>query len=306
MTKRPTFPATLPATLAVATLREQGGPRPKIAIKNVATNPLNTLANADFYAKTDVAQSLRAAHPAVAPPRQQSAMATPGPGLVSDVFRQQMLNRLRAGGVAHEGVLAAFAATPRHVFVDPALAAQAYEDTSLPIGLGQTISKPSVVARMLSLLMAAPGAVAAQAAGRASASVFAGRVLEIGTGCGYQAALLACLAIHVTSIERLAGLHDKAQANLLPLAHNNLHTVLGDGMLGHPRHAPYMGIIAAAGGERVPQAWLDQLAPGGRIVAPVADANGQQWLTVIDKTSDGLREQRLAVVQFVPLKSGVN
>jgi protein-L-isoaspartate(D-aspartate) O-methyltransferase len=193
-------------------------------------------------------------------------------------------------------VLAAMGQVPRHQFVDSALATQAYEDTSLPIGLGQTISKPSVVARMIELLR--QGALM-QADGRM------GRVLEIGTGCGYQAAVLSCVAKEVYSIERLRGLHDKARDNLRPLRLPNLHLLFGDGMLGYPKGAPYAAIIAAAGGEAVPAAWIEQLAVGGRVIAPTVTANGQQALVVIDKTPQGLKQQQLEAVHFVPLKSGI-
>ena len=154
-------------------------------------------------------------------------------------------------------------------FVDSALANQAYEDTSLPIGLGQTISKPSVVSRMAELL-------------RNGQVGKLGRVLEIGTGCGYQAAVLSHLADEVYSIERLRGLHDKARENLRYFRVANLHLLFGDGMLGYAKGAPYAGIIAAAGGEAVPQAWIDQLAVGGRLVAPVALSGASVSKTGLD------------------------
>jgi protein-L-isoaspartate(D-aspartate) O-methyltransferase len=132
-----------------------------------------------------------------------------------------------------------------------------------------------------------------------------GRVLEIGTGCGYQAAVLSLVAREVYSIERLRGLHDKARENLRPMRLPNVHVIFGDGMLGYPQGAPYSAIIAAAGGEAVPQAWIDQLAVGGRIVAPMQTATGQQALVVIDKTSQGLQQSLLEAVHFVPLKSGI-
>ena len=133
-----------------------------------------------------------------------------------------------------------------------------------------------------------------------------GRVLEIGTGCGYQAALLAQLSTEVYTMERLRGLHDKARDNLRPLRVANLHLLFGDGMLGYPKGAPYAAIIAAAGGEALPQAWLDQLAVGGRLVAPVQNANGTQALVVVDKTAQGTTQTVLEAVHFVPLKSGIN
>jgi protein-L-isoaspartate(D-aspartate) O-methyltransferase len=173
---------------------------------------------------------------------------------------------------------------------------QAYEDTSLPIGLGQTISKPGVVSRMIELLR--NGAV-----GRL------GRVLEIGTGCGYQAAVLSLVAHEVYSVERLRGLHEKARENLRPMRLPNVHLLFGDGMLGYAKGAPYAAIIAAAGGEAVPSAWVEQLAIGGRLVAPVVTGRERgtsaQSLLVLDKTAQGVRQTVLESVHFVPLKSGV-
>jgi protein-L-isoaspartate(D-aspartate) O-methyltransferase len=225
--------------------------------------------------------------------------APSGLGLDSAAVRQRMVDRLRASGVQHEALLQAFARVERHQFVDTALAGQAYEDTSLPIGLSQTISKPSVVARMLQLLLEGSAA-------REQGNL--GKVLEIGTGCGYQAALLALLARSVVSLERLKALHDKAAANLQAISGGrpgDLRLVHGDGRWGHPPRAPYHSIIAAAGGEDVPQAWLDQLAEGGRLVAPLLDAqSGGQVLVVVDRRADGLVSQRHEAVLFVPLKSG--
>ena len=219
-----------------------------------------------------------------------------GIGLDSGAVRQRMVEKLATQGIRDANVLAAMASVERHRFVDSALANQAYEDTSLPIGLGQTISKPSVVARMAELL-------------RNGSPAKLGRILEIGTGCGYQAAVLSLLASEVYSIERLRGLHDKARANLRNLFLPNVHLLFGDGMLGFPSGAPYAGIIAAAGGEAIPPAWIEQLAVGGRLVAPVAAvANGkvsaEQVLMVVDKTPQGLRHTVLEAVHFVPLKSG--
>ncbi len=218
-----------------------------------------------------------------------------GVGMDSHAVRQNMVTKLTQQGVSDPFVLAALGKVERHRFVDSALVNQAYEDTSLPIGLGQTISKPGVVARMLELLRQ-------NSAGRL------GRVLEIGTGCGYQAAVLAELCSEVYSIERLRGLHDKARDNLRHLRLANVHLLFGDGMAGYAKGAPYAGIIAAAGGESVPQAWIDQLAMGARLVAPVAagaSSPGRQALVVIDKTPQGLRQTVMEAVHFVPLKSGV-
>ena len=220
-----------------------------------------------------------------------------GLGLDSAAVRQRMVQRLVAEGIGDERVLQAFARVQRHLFVDTALVAQAYEDTSLPIGLSQTISKPSVVARMLTLLMAGDAA-------RQQAQL--GRVLEIGTGCGYQAALLCLLGRSVVSIERLQALHERARTNLHGLRGPNLRLVHGDGRLGHAPRAPYDSIIAAAGGEALPDEWLQQLAPGGRLVAPMQVAGtGQQVLVVVDHRADGMAISRHELVNFVPLKSGI-
>ncbi len=222
--------------------------------------------------------------------------APAGLGLDSADVRARMVARLRRDGVACAAVLDAFAAVPRHAFVDAALVTQAYEDTSLPIGHGQTISKPSVVARMLELLHAGANA-------RAHGQL--GSVLEIGTGCGYQAALLAQQARRVVSIERLRPLHDKARELLGPLRLDRVRLVYGDGMQGHAPNAPYDSIIAAAGGEALPQAWLDQLAVGGRLVAPLArPGQRDQVLVVVDRRADGYVHQVHEAVKFVPLKSG--
>lgn len=230
------------------------------------------------------------------PPAILTAGAAPqGLGLDSAAVRARMVHKLAAGGISVPAVLQAMSAVERHRFVDSALVNQAYEDTSLPIGLAQTISKPSVVARMCELLL---GAEIARPEGL-------GKVLEIGTGCGYQAAVLGRIAREVHTIERLRGLHEKARDNLRPLRLSNVHLLFGDGMQGYAKGAPYDAIIAAAGGESVPQAWCDQLAPGGRLVAPMALAGGQQALLVVDKTAHGLKQTVLEPVHFVPLKSGI-
>ncbi len=227
-----------------------------------------------------------------------SKRATPsGLGLDSADVRRRMAQRLRSAGVTDDRVIAAMATVPRHLFVDAALVTQAYEDTSLPIGHGQTISKPSVVARMIELILAGAGA-------RQSGTL--GRVLEIGTGCGYQAAVLALLSKQVISIERLRPLHDKARELLAPLRPANMRLVYGDGMRGHAPNAPYDSIIAAAGGDALPQAWLDQLAIGGRLVSPVRQAGShKQVLMVVDRTERGFEQNAYEAVHFVPLKSGL-
>ncbi len=237
------------------------------------------------------------AAPAVKRPSVPQSTLPSGVGLDSQAVRTRMVEKLAKAGVTDAAVLAAMGTVERHRFVDTALANQAYEDTSLPIGLGQTISKPNVVARMLELLRQGP---ALDAAGRL------GRVLEIGTGCGYQAAVLSHLAREVYSIERLRGLHDKARENLRHFRLANVHLLFGDGMQGFAQGAPYAAIIAAAGGEAIPEAWIEQLAMGGRLVAPMHTSTGQQALVVIDKTTQGLKQSVLEAVHFVPLKSGTS
>ena len=221
-----------------------------------------------------------------------------GLGLDSHGVRLRMVERLRRDGLRHEAVLAALAAVPRHRFVDSALATQAYEDTSLPLGHGQTISKPSVVARMLELLFEGSNA-------RASGSL--GRVLEIGTGCGYQAAVLAQLARQVLSVERIKPLHERARTHLASLREHRIRLVYGDGRRGHAPNAPYDSIVAAAGGDELPPAWFEQLAEGGRLVAPRLDAkSGAQSLVVVDRTAGGFVQSLCETVLFVPLKSGLD
>jgi len=206
--------------------------------------------------------------------------------------RERMVERLRSNGITDARVLAAMAAVPRHMFVDPGLATQAYEDAALPIGHHQTISKPSVVARMIELV----------AAGRTLRNV-----LEIGTGCGYQAAVLSQVATDVYSIERIRPLSERAKLNLRPLRVPNIRLHYGDGRLGLPAVAPFDAIVIACAGLDVPQALLDQLAVGGRLVAPVGSQTAQaQILTLVERVSPTQwRESQLDRVFFVPLKSGV-
>ena len=218
-------------------------------------------------------------------------------GLDSSDVRLRMVQRLRTAGLRNEDTLHAMATVPRHLFVDAALVTQAYEDISLPIGHGQTISKPSIVARMIELLQGGANA-------RATRSL--GSVLEIGTGCGYQAAVLARLARQVISVERVRPLHDKARGLLASLRGGNLRLVYGDGMLGHAPNAPYDCVIAAAGGDNLPQTWMDQLAFGGRLVSPVRQpGTNRQVLVVVDRTERGFEHSIHEVVNFVPLKSGL-
>ncbi|KMZ13130.1 Protein-L-isoaspartate O-methyltransferase [Candidatus Burkholderia humilis] len=212
--------------------------------------------------------------------------------LTSERVRERMVERVRANGVTDPRVLNALSVVPRHMFVDPGLAAQAYEDAALPIGHHQTISKPSVVARMIELV----------AVGRKL-----DKVLEIGTGCGYQAAVLLQVATEVYSIERVRPLSERAKLNLRPLRVPNIRLHYGDGRLGLPTAAPFDAIVIACAGLDVPQALLDQLAVGGRLVAPVGSQAAQsQVLTLVERVSaTQWRELQLDRVFFVPLKSGV-
>jgi protein-L-isoaspartate(D-aspartate) O-methyltransferase len=210
-----------------------------------------------------------------------------GIGMTSQRTRDRMVARLREKGIRDEAVLAAMAAVPRHIFIEEALASRAYEDTALPIGFEQTISQPFIVARMLEAL-------------RCDKPL--GKVLEIGTGCGYQAALLARLAKEVYSVERIAGLLEKARGNLRSLRLSNLRLVHADGNQGLPEAAPFDGIIVAAAAAGVPPALLRQLASGGRMIVPVGADN--QVLCFIEKTSTGLTEKWLDAVRFVPLRGG--
>lgn len=243
---------------------------------------------------SEVLRPQRPLHEAARDAAQRNAPS--GIGLDSQAVRTRMVERIAASGVRCAPVLDALGRVPRHLFVDTALATQAYEDTSLPIGHRQTISKPSVVARMLELLFGGEGA---------GTRGQLGSVLEIGTGCGYQTALLALLAPRVVSIERLKPLHEKARANLVGWRGGDIRLVHGDGRIGHAQRAPFDSIVAAAGGDELPSAWLEQLAEGGRLVAPLheADAGGQSLL-VIDKRGGRLHRQRHDAVHFVPLKSG--
>lgn len=256
-------------------------------------------------ATQNAAQNL--ARNAVQPPSQQASQASrtapltrandgPTPSdrpvpMVSDAVRKAMVARVAKQGVKDTKVLAAMEAVPRHLFMEPALASQAYIDASLPIGHHQTISQPYIVARMIEVMR-----------NNKQGGVL-NKVLEIGTGCGYQAAVLSLVAKDVYSIERIKPLHELAKANLRPLRIPNIRLHYGDGMLGFPQVAPFDGIILAAAGLEVPQALLDQLAVGGRLVAPVGSA--RQVLQLIERVG---RYQwtttTLEDCHFVPLRPG--
>ena len=198
-----------------------------------------------------------------------------------------MVERLRGQGIRDERVLDAMAAVPRHLFVEEALASRAYEDTALPIGFGQTISQPYVVARMIQVLL----------------ENTPGKVLEVGTGCGYQAAVLARVFPEVYSIERIKGLHERARANLLGLRLKNLRLAHGDGYAGLEKAAPFQSIILAAAPREVPEALRRQLAPGGRMVLPL-NTSGVQRLLLVERNGRGFVESELDAVRFVPMEAG--
>jgi len=213
-----------------------------------------------------------------------------GIGMTSRRTRERMISRLIEQGITNSQVLAIMTEIPRHIFVDEALESRAYEDTALPIGHNQTISQPYIVARMTELLLDY-GPL--------------GKVLEIGTGCGYQTAILAKLAEQVYSIERIAPLMKKARDLLWEL---NLKTVgfkHGDGSLGWPEHAPYNCILAAAAPTDIPEALLEQMAVGGVMVIPVG-REGAQTLHRITRYEDGFEDEVIEAVSFVPFLSGVS
>lgn len=221
-----------------------------------------------------------------------SAAALVNQGLASERVRARMVDRVRELGVRDSCVLAALAAVPRHAFVDAALASRAYEDTALPIGHGQTISQPYIVARCAELAL------------EGTADEKSARVLEVGTGCGYAAAVFAQIFGQIWSIERIKALHQLARERLRPLRLPNVHLLVGDGTAGYAADAPYDAIIVAAATANVPDAWLAQLKPNGRIVAPIGEAD--QRLSVLQRDANGRVSRRnVEPVRFVPLRRGV-
>lgn len=211
-----------------------------------------------------------------------------GIGMTSARTRDRLVQRLKEHGISDPRVLERIRNVPRHLFVDEALASRAYEDTALPIGLGQTISQPWVVARMTEAIVAEPTPA---------------KVLEIGTGCGYQTAVLAGIVAEVYSVERIAPLLRKARTLLRRLDLYNVQLRHGDGWQGWNKHAPYGGILVTAAPEQVPEALLQQLDEGGRLVIPVG-ARGRQELLEITRRGDKLERRSLGLVSFVPLLGG--
>jgi protein-L-isoaspartate(D-aspartate) O-methyltransferase len=211
-----------------------------------------------------------------------------GIGMTSARTRDRLVQRLKDQGIRSDAVLGRIRNVPRHLFVDEALASRAYEDTALPIGHGQTISQPYVVARMTEALL----------------DGFTGeKVLEIGTGCGYQTAVLAPLVKRIYSVERVPELLRKTRQRLRELDIYNVQFRPGDGWKGWPKYAPYDGIIVAAAAPVVPEKLLEQLAPGGRLVIPVGPA-GRQELMLVTRRNDHFEQQSLGAVSFVPLVAG--
>jgi protein-L-isoaspartate(D-aspartate) O-methyltransferase len=204
--------------------------------------------------------------------------------------RLRMVERLRAQGIRDETVLAAMGEVPRHIFVDEALASRAYEDLALPLGYGQTISSPHTVARMTEL---------------ARNGRILGKVLEVGTGCGYQTAVLGRIARQVYSMERLVALVRKARRNLREAGVRNIHLRHGDGHAGMPEVAPFDAIVLTAAAPNAPGALLEQLDVGGRMILPIA-RDDKQHLFLIERTAKGMVERRMDSVVFVPLLSGVS
>ena len=211
-----------------------------------------------------------------------------GVGMTSQRTRTRMIERLRVDGIRDERVLAAIATVPRHVFVEEALASRAYEDTALPLGFSQTISQPFIVARMIEVLLD----------GREL-----GKTLEVGAGCGYQAAVLAQLTSEVYALERIEPLLARAKLNLRAIQQFRVRLKYADGQLGLPEAAPFDTIIVAAAASCVPNALLQQLALGGRMLLPLG--TGEQFLLLVERRAEGYVETRLDSVRFVPLLSGL-
>ena len=258
------------------------------ANNNAANNTAGKPATVQNFSTQNFSSTSQQRMSAQPPPSQPQERSSP---LVSESVRKAMVARVAKQGVSDSKVLAAMEAVPRHLFVQPAMSSQAYIDASLPIGHHQTISQPYIVARMIEVMR-----------DNGNGGVL-NNVLEIGTGCGYQAAVLSLVAKDVYSIERIKPLHELAKTNLRPLRIANIRLHYGDGMLGLPQVAPFDGIILAAAGMEVPQALLDQMAIGGRLVAPVGDRH--QVLQLIERTGQyDWRSSTLEPCHFVPLRPG--
>lgn len=212
-----------------------------------------------------------------------------GIGMTSQRTRDRLVNRLKEQGIRNEDVLTVMANTPRHIFVDEALSHRAYEDTALPIGFGQTISQPYIVAKMTELLLEA-GPL--------------GKVLEIGTGCGYQTTVLAQLVGSIYSVERIEPLQAKAKERAALLRLNNVRFKHADGNWGWPDEGPFDAILSAAAPERIPQELINQLAVGGRLIIPVGPEDGAQHLYMVTRDEEGVSRKRMEPVRFVPMLSG--
>lgn len=212
-----------------------------------------------------------------------------GIGFTSQRTRTRMIRRLIDRGIENEALLQVMATVPRHMFVDEAIASRAYEDVALPIGEGQTISQPFAVARMTEILLQ-DGPLQ--------------RVLEVGTGSGYQAAVLSRLVDAVFTVERIRTLLDRARQRFRALQYHNIHSRYSDGGWGWSSHGPFDGIMVTAAAPSIPEPLLEQLAIGGRLIVPVGEQDGVQSLTIITRTRNGFTRQRESDVKFVPFLSG--